>query len=89
MRRPPKDGAWAISAITADFEHRSWAQKSFGRPNAGDLCDDRRDARPRASARNASNRVGCAGIARTAGGWWLGAESNRRPQHYECRALTV
>src|SRR5690242_3877303 len=21
--------------------------------------------------------------------WWLGAESNRRPQHYECRALTV
>ncbi len=26
MRRPPKDGAWAISAITADFEHRSWAQ---------------------------------------------------------------
>ena len=22
-------------------------------------------------------------------GWWLGAESNRRPQHYECRALTV
>ena len=22
-------------------------------------------------------------------GWWLGAGSNRRPQHYECRALTV